>query len=90
MNNEFAKSDQQEVEMLNLYFSFQTQVDDSNKDLPDLEPAPPSHESIIISSQDVKDVLQHLNASKASGQDLISPHFLKEGANRLALTYSFS
>ena len=80
MNNEFAESDQQKVEMLNLYFSSQTQVDNSNKDLPYLEPAPHTLESIIISSQDVKDVLQHLNASEASRPDLISPRLLKEGA----------
>ena len=74
--------------MLNLYFSSQTKVDDSNKDKPYLEPAPHTQESIIISSQDVKDVLQHLNASKASGPDLMNPRLLKEGANILALSYS--
>ena len=88
MNNEFAESDQQKVETLNLYFSSQTKVDDSNKDLPYLEPAPHTLEFIIISSQDIKDVLQHLNAYKASGPDLMSPRLLKEGANILALPYS--
>ena len=49
MNNEFAESDQQKVEMLNLYFASQTQVDDSNKALPHLEPFSYTLESITIS-----------------------------------------
>ena len=53
--------------MLNLYFSSQTRVDDTNKDLPLLEPALHSLNSIEISIQDVYDVLLHLNVSKASG-----------------------
>ena len=88
MNNEFAESDQQKVEMLNLYFSSQAQVDDTNKDLPYLQPAPYTLEYITISIQDVKDVLQHLNVSKTSGPDLISHRLLKEGTNVLALPYS--
>ena len=82
MNNEFAESDQQKVEMLNLYFASQTQVDDSNKALPYLEPSPYTLESITISRQDVEDVLQHLNVYKASGPDLL------KGANVLVLPYS--
>ena len=74
--------------MLNHYFASQTQVDDSNKALPYLEPSPYTLESITISRQDVEDVLQHLNVSKASGPDLISTRLLKEGANVLALPYS--
>ena len=78
MNNEFAVSDQQKVEMLNHYFASQTQVDDSNKALLYLEPSPYNLESITISRQDVEDVLQHLNVSKASGPDLTSPAFSKK------------
>ena len=88
MNNEFAESDQQKMEMHNHYFASQTQVDDSNKTLPYLEPSPYTLESITISRQDVEAVLQHLNVSKASGPDLISPGLLKEGANVLAYPYS--
>ena len=77
------------VEMLNLYDPSQNQVDDTNKDLPYLDQASHALEStIIISSQDVKDILHHLNASKVSRADLISPRLLKEGANILALPYS--
>ena len=77
MNNEFAESDQQKVEMLNLFAS-QTQVDDSNTAISYLEPSPYTLEYITISRQDVKDVLQHLNVPKASGPDLISPAFSKK------------
>ena len=76
------------AEMLNLYFSSQTRVDDTNKDLPLLEPAVHSLNSIEISIQDVTDVLLHLNMSKASGHDLISPRLLKEGADILAYPFS--
>ena len=41
-----------------------------------------------VSIQDVKDVLLHLNVSKASGPDLISPRLLKEGADILAYPFS--
>ena len=88
MHNEFAETDQAKAEMLNLYFSSQTRVDDTNKDLPLLQPALHSLNSIEISIQDVKDVLLHLNVSKASGPDLISPHLLKEGADILAHPFS--
>ena len=88
MHNEFAETDQAKAEMLNLYFSSQTRVDHINKDLPRLEPALHSLNSIDISVQDVKDVLLHLNVSKASGPDLISPCLLKEGADILAYPFS--
>ena len=66
--------------MLNLYFSSETEVKDPSY----LEPVLHTQESIIISSPDLKDVLHPLNAYKASGPNLISSNFLKEGANRLA------
>ena len=37
----------------------------------------------FIYAQDVKDVLFHLKVSKASRPDLVSPHLLKEGADKL-------
>ena len=37
---------------------------------------------------DVLDVLKHLNTTKASGPDLISPRLLREGADILANPYS--
>ena len=82
------KTNQAKAEMLNLYFSSQTRGYDTNKDLPLLEPALHSLNSIEISIQGVKDVLLHLNVSKASGPNLISPRLLKEGADILAYPFS--
>ena len=44
--------------------------------------------SIIISTQDVLDVIRHLDVNKACGPDLISPRLLREGANILADPFS--
>ena len=63
-------------------------VDDANKELPHIDPSNHTLDSIVISYQDVKDVLLHLNVTKASGPDLISPRLLREGADILALPYS--
>ena len=63
-------------------------VDDANKELPHIDPSNHILDSIVISCQDVKDVLLHLNVTKASGPDLISPRLLREGADILALPYS--
>ena len=63
-------------------------VYDANKELPHIDPSNHTLDSIVISCQDVKDVLLHLNATKASGPDLISPRLLREGADILALPYS--
>ena len=88
MINEFAETDLAKAEMLNLYISSQTRVDDTNKDLPLLEPALHSLNSIEISVRDVKDVLLHLNVSKACGPGLIGLRLLKEGADILAYPLS--
>ena len=88
MNNEFAETDQAKAEMFNLYFSSQTRVDDTNKDLPLLELALHSLNSIEMSVHDVKDVILQLNVSKASGPNIISSHSLKEGADILAYPFS--
>ena len=83
MNNEHAEGDQK-ANMLNNFFTSQTIVDDSNKTLPDITQPEYALNSIEISSQDVKDVLMHLNIYKACGPDLLSPRLLKEGATALA------
>ena len=52
-----------------------------------IDPSNHTLDSIVISCQDVKDVLLHLNVTKASGPDLISPRLLKEGAGIFAIPY---
>ena len=83
MNNEHAKSDLQKANMLNNFFTSQIIVDDSNKTLPDIIEPDYALNSIEISSQEVKDVLMHLNIYKACGPDLLSSRLLKEGATAL-------
>ena len=83
MNNEHAETFKRQ-NMLNNFFTSQTIVDDPNKTLPDITKPEYAHNSIEISSQDVKDVLMHLNIYKACGPDLLSPRPLKEGATALA------
>ena len=78
LNHEIAEFDLEKAQMLNSYFSSQTKVDDTNKPLPNVEPAQHVLESITISVQDVLDVLKHLNVNKACGPDLISPRFYEK------------
>ena len=67
--------------MLNDYFSSQTLINDPNKQLPDLDLFTDyTLDSITISMQDVKDVLENLDRNKAHGPNHISPCLLKEGA----------
>ena len=54
-------------------------VDDANKELPYTDPPNYSLDSIVISRQDGEDVLLHLNVTKASGPDLISPNTFERG-----------
>ena len=73
--------------MLNVFFTAQTTLNDANKPLPNLDPVPYRLDSSIISEEDVKDCLHNLKINTASGPDLINPRLLKEGA--VVLTYPF-
>ena len=84
MNNKCAESDMEKANMLNSYFALQSMVNDNNHPLP--QTSSPQHQllqSINISVQDVTDVLENLDISKACGPDLISPRLLKEGSSIL-------
>ena len=70
--------------MLNEYFSSQSVVNDINKTLPPRTDTNNELNSITISEQEVKDVLDNLNVTKACGPDLRSPRLLKEGASVLS------
>ena len=67
--------------MLNDYFSSQTLINEQNKKLPDLDLfTDKTLDSITISVQDVKDVLENLDRNKAYGPNHINLSLLKEGA----------
>ena len=77
--------------MLNDYFCSQTVVDDNDKILPQQTFTCNSRlNSITISQQDVRDVLNNLNRTKVSGPDLFSPRLLKEGATTLDIIFNRS
>ena len=84
----YAESDHKKANLLNTYFSSQAVVDDENTQLPPIPDIDHSLELITITIQNVSDVFQHLNVTKACGPDLISPRLLKEGCHILAHPYS--
>ena len=84
LNNEYAEDDNQKANMLNTYFTSQAVVTDDCRPLPELLPTQSMLTHILVSSQDVSDVLRNLDINKACGPDLISPHLLKESAGVLA------
>ena len=88
-NGEYAEDDDQKANMLNNYFSMQTVINDQNKHPPQLPLATDSVlDSIQISVQDVRDVLENLDPKKACGPSHINPRFLKEGASFLSMPLS--
>ena len=87
LNSNIADNDKQKAELFNHDFTSQTIIGDAIKELPHIDPSIHTLDSIVISCQDVKDVLRHLTATKASGPDLISPRLLREGADILAFPY---
>ena len=74
----------EKANVINQYFTEQSTVDDSNATLPPHEPPNSILENIILSEQDILDVLGLLDINKANGPDLINPKLLKEGACVLA------
>ena len=69
---------------LNDYFCSHAVVNNNTKSLPQQTFTCSSRlNSTTISQQDVRDVLNNLNVTKASGPDLISPRLLKESATIL-------
>ena len=88
MNNEYAETDMQKADMLNKYFASQMDLDDNNRPLPHIPPTEYTLTSIVITVEDVKNVLWNLNINKACGPDLISPRLLKEGSTIIALPLS--
>ena len=73
-NGEYAEDDDRKANMFNNYFSMQTVINDQNKHPPQLPLVTDSVlDSIKISVQDVRDVLENLDAKKACGPSHIPP-----------------
>ncbi|MEW8548105.1 MAG: reverse transcriptase family protein, partial [Candidatus Thiodiazotropha sp.] len=78
-------TDQEKVECLNTYFSSVSSITDEPPLLPDLMPKTRSKlESIVVTEEEVIDILESLNTNKASGPDLISNKMLKSVARSIA------
>lgn len=76
-----ATTDKQKAELLNEYFSKQSNVEESNINLPNLNKVTDhSLNQITISEQDVRDAISLIDPSKACGPDSLHPRLLKEGA----------
>ena len=88
-DNEVVNGDLDKAKLLNSFFSSQSIIDDSDKEVPDLD-YNNEHvlEQITITELDVNGILSTLDTSKAPGPDLISPKMLKEAANVLAYPLS--
>ena len=70
--------------LLNEFFCRQSTIIESGKNLPTItSDMPQVLENVIITPDDVKDVLKNLDTSKAQGPDFISPRILKEAADIL-------
>ena len=88
MNNEYAETYTQKVDMLNRYFDSQMDLDDKNRPLPHIPPNEDALVSIVITVEDVKDVPRNLNVNKACDPALINPRLFKEGATLIAMPLS--
>ena len=85
LNNEYTETDLQKVDMLNKYFASQSVVDYRNKTLPSPKPVLFDQlDTLEITPQTVKDVLNGLDVNKACGPDLMCPRLLKKGSVVLA------
>ena len=82
----------EKANILNNYFCKQSSVDDSHASLPPFTPPDETLSTIRLTNQDVEDVLNLLDVSKANGPDLLSPRLLKEGSPILSpyLTHIFN
>ena len=65
------------------FFISHAAVNDDNKRLQDMIPTEYPFNVVQITCQDVRDVLQNLNVSKACGPDLINHRLLREGTDIL-------
>ena len=70
LDNKFAENNADKANMLNEYFSSQSVVNDINKTLPPRTDTNNQLNFITKSEQEVKDVLDNLNVTKACSPDL--------------------
>ena len=85
-DDNLVTDDLEKADLLNNFFTSQSTIDDSNGILPIyINETVNELENIVISENDVCDILKLLDTTKAVGHDHISPRLLKEGKNELAI-----
>jgi len=86
INGNYIDDDVEKANEFNLYFCRQSNIDDSNATIPNIDnPAQtPTLENVYITEEEVLDHLLLLDVSKSNGPDDISPRLLKSAARELS------
>ena len=79
-NDNLIFDDIERANLFNIYISKQSEIDDSNSNIPNLLHVTNQISEIKLCENEVEDVLNVINPTKASGPDLINPRLLKEAA----------
>ena len=83
---EVVYEDDEKCELLNKYFSFISSLEDANIPLPDIEHRTNNFlRDIVITTDEIVDIIKILNPNKASGPDIISHKMLKLCPEKIAV-----
>ena len=84
--DEVVYEDDEKCELLNKYFSFISSLEDANIPLPDIEHGTNNFlRDIVITTDEIVDIIKILNPNKASGPDIISHKMLKLCPEKIAV-----
>ena len=83
-NNQVISNPNDKADIFNLFFQSQSQLDDSNKDVPILTAPINCIDSIHIEAEEVHSILKTLQVGKACGPDLINNRILREIAESVS------
>jgi hypothetical protein len=80
-----SDGDDEKCELLNKYFSFISSLEDANVPLPDIELKTDNFlRDIVITTEEIVDIIKIINPNKASGPDIISHKMLKICPEKIA------
>ena len=83
---EVVYEDDEKCELLNQYFSFISSLEDANVPLPDIEHKTNNFlRDIVITTDEIVDIIKILNPNKASGPDIIRTKMLKLCPEKIAV-----
>jgi hypothetical protein len=78
VKDEVVYEDDEKCELLNKYFSVISSLEDANIPLPDIEHRTNNFlRDIVITTDEIVDIIKILNPNKASGPDIISHENVK-------------